>query len=54
MPVRYLIKLQRLIKYAEEHQYISAGDVEVLKQWRENPQPGDNNYRIDFFDYERF
>ena len=26
-----------LIKYAEEHQYISAKDVEVLKQWRLEP-----------------
>jgi len=26
-----------LIKYAEEHQYISKEDVKVLKQWRENP-----------------
>ena len=26
-----------LIKYAEEHQYISAADVEVLKKWREQP-----------------
>jgi orotate phosphoribosyltransferase len=26
-----------LLKYAEEKQYISAGDIEVLKQWREQP-----------------
>ncbi len=26
-----------LIKYAEEHQYISKEDVKLLKQWRENP-----------------
>ncbi|WP_448698718.1 orotate phosphoribosyltransferase [Mucilaginibacter sp. AW1-3] len=26
-----------LIEYAEEHQYISKGDVKLLKQWRENP-----------------
>lgn len=26
-----------LIKYAGENQYISAGDVEVLKKWREDP-----------------
>ncbi|AMR32957.1 orotate phosphoribosyltransferase [Mucilaginibacter sp. PAMC 26640] len=26
-----------LLKYAEEKQYISAGDIEVLKQWREKP-----------------
>jgi orotate phosphoribosyltransferase len=25
------------LKYAEQHQYISAGDTEVLKQWREEP-----------------
>ncbi len=27
-----------LIKYAEEHQYVLPGDVEILKQWRENPE----------------
>lgn len=27
-----------LIKYAEEHQYILPADVEVLKQWREQPE----------------
>jgi orotate phosphoribosyltransferase len=26
-----------LIKYAEEHQYISKDDVRLLQQWRENP-----------------
>lgn len=26
-----------LIKYAEQHQYISSEDTEVLKKWRENP-----------------
>lgn len=26
-----------LIKYAEEHQYISKSDVTLLEQWRENP-----------------
>ncbi len=26
-----------LIKYAEEHQYILADDVEVLKKWRKDP-----------------
>jgi orotate phosphoribosyltransferase len=26
-----------LLKYAEEHQYISADDVEILKQWRKSP-----------------
>lgn len=26
-----------LIKYAEEHQYISKEDVKLLEQWRENP-----------------
>ncbi|MCC8407895.1 orotate phosphoribosyltransferase [Mucilaginibacter sp. UR6-1] len=27
-----------LIKYAEEHQYILPSDVELLKQWRSNPE----------------
>lgn len=26
-----------LLKYAEEKQYITEGDIEVLKQWREQP-----------------
>jgi orotate phosphoribosyltransferase len=26
-----------LLKYAEKKQYISTGDIEVLKQWREQP-----------------
>ncbi|MGZ3752791.1 MAG: orotate phosphoribosyltransferase, partial [Mucilaginibacter sp.] len=26
-----------LLKYAEQHNYISAGDVEILKQWRLSP-----------------
>lgn len=26
-----------LLKYAEEHQYISANDVEILKKWRISP-----------------
>ena len=26
-----------LLKYAEQNQYISAGDTSVLKQWRESP-----------------
>src|SRR5476649_600318 len=26
-----------LIKYASENQYISTGDVEILKKWREDP-----------------
>ncbi|MBE9583543.1 orotate phosphoribosyltransferase [Mucilaginibacter sp. JRF] len=27
-----------LLKYAEEHQYILPADVELLKQWRSNPE----------------
>ena len=27
-----------LLKYAEEHQYISAKDVDILKQWRKSPE----------------
>ena len=36
-PFVTLSNYNALIKYAGENQYISAGDVEVLKQWRENP-----------------
>ncbi|RYY35862.1 MAG: orotate phosphoribosyltransferase [Sphingobacteriaceae bacterium] len=27
-----------LIKYAEEHQYVLPGDVDILKQWRTSPE----------------
>lgn len=36
-PFVTLSNYNALIKYAGENQYISAADVEVLKQWRENP-----------------
>jgi len=36
-PFVTLSNYNALIKYAGENQYISTGDVEVLKQWRENP-----------------
>ncbi len=36
-PFVTLSNYNALIKYAEENQYITAGDVDMLKQWRENP-----------------
>jgi orotate phosphoribosyltransferase len=36
-PFFTLSNYNALLKYAEQHQYISAGDTEVLKQWREEP-----------------
>jgi len=36
-PFVTLSNYNALIKYAGDNQYISAADVEVLKQWRENP-----------------
>jgi orotate phosphoribosyltransferase len=36
-PYVTLSNYNALIKYAEEHQYITDKDVAVLKQWRENP-----------------
>ncbi|MDB5063304.1 MAG: orotate phosphoribosyltransferase [Mucilaginibacter sp.] len=36
-PFLTLSNYNALIKYAEEKQYISASDVEMLKQWREQP-----------------
>jgi len=36
-PYFTLSNYNALIKYAEEKQYISEGDAEVLKQWREQP-----------------
>ena len=36
-PFFTLSNYNALLKYAEEHQYISAADTEVLKQWREQP-----------------
>jgi orotate phosphoribosyltransferase len=36
-PVATLSNYSALIKYAGDNQFISAGDIDVLKQWRENP-----------------
>ncbi len=36
-PFKTLSNYNALIKYAADNQYISADDVEMLKQWRENP-----------------
>ena len=36
-PFVTLSNYNALIKYADSKQYISNGDVEILKQWRENP-----------------
>jgi orotate phosphoribosyltransferase len=36
-PFVTLSNYNALIKYAEQHQYITAEDTVVLKQWRENP-----------------
>ena len=36
-PFFTLSNYNALLKYAEERQYISAADTEVLKQWREDP-----------------
>jgi orotate phosphoribosyltransferase len=36
-PFVTLSNYSALIKYAEENQYITSGDVDMLKQWRENP-----------------
>ena len=36
-PFVTLSNYQALIKYAGENQYISSSDVELLRQWRENP-----------------
>jgi orotate phosphoribosyltransferase len=36
-PFITLSNYNALLKYAEENQYISAKDTEVLKQWRESP-----------------
>ncbi|BAU55019.1 orotate phosphoribosyltransferase [Mucilaginibacter gotjawali] len=36
-PFFTLSNYNALIKYAAEHQYISENDIQVLKNWRENP-----------------
>ena len=36
-PFFTLSNYNAMLKYAEEHQYISAADTKVLKQWREQP-----------------
>src|ERR1700759_978335 len=36
-PFVTLSNYNALIKYAEENQYITPGDVDMLKKWRENP-----------------
>jgi len=36
-PFVTLSNYNALIKYADNHQFISDNDVELLKQWRENP-----------------
>jgi orotate phosphoribosyltransferase len=36
-PFVTLSNYSALIKYAEQHQYVSADDVDMLKKWRENP-----------------
>ena len=36
-PFVTLSNYNALIKYAGDNQYIAANDVEMLKQWRENP-----------------
>ncbi|TSD67026.1 orotate phosphoribosyltransferase [Inquilinus sp. KBS0705] len=36
-PFFTLSNYNAMLKYAEEHQYISRADVDVLKQWREQP-----------------
>ncbi|WP_374951181.1 orotate phosphoribosyltransferase [Mucilaginibacter sp.] len=36
-PYFTLSNYNALIKYAEEHQYITNGDVQMLKQWRDQP-----------------
>jgi orotate phosphoribosyltransferase len=36
-PFETLSNYSALIKYAEQHQYISSADVDMLKLWRENP-----------------
>ena len=36
-PVATLSNYNALIKYAGDNQFISANDIDVLKQWRENP-----------------
>jgi orotate phosphoribosyltransferase len=36
-PFETLSNYNALIKYAEQHQYISSADVDMLKLWRENP-----------------
>jgi orotate phosphoribosyltransferase len=36
-PYVTLSNYNALIKYAEEHQFINEKDVNLLKQWRENP-----------------
>jgi orotate phosphoribosyltransferase len=36
-PFVTLSNYNALIKYASKNQYIAANDVEILKQWRENP-----------------
>ncbi|TWR31134.1 orotate phosphoribosyltransferase [Mucilaginibacter pallidiroseus] len=37
-PYFTLSNYSALLKYAEEHQFIAAADVAVLKQWREQPE----------------
>ncbi|SDT11123.1 orotate phosphoribosyltransferase [Mucilaginibacter mallensis] len=36
-PFVTLSNYSALIKYAEQHQYVSTDDVDMLKKWRENP-----------------
>ena len=36
-PFKTLSNYSALIKYAVDHQYILPNDVEMLRQWRENP-----------------
>lgn len=36
-PFVTLSNYSALIKYAEQHQYVSMDDVDMLKKWRENP-----------------
>lgn len=43
-PYFTLSNYNALIKYAEEKQYISSADVDMLKKWREEPSTWGHNY----------